>query len=265
MWCAGWLVGTGNASSAYSARQKIEQVDLSIYLWIHLSIYLYIDWFEERHAVRWVTGRDGGTHLALKRTAENRASRSLYEHIYLFIYILIDLKRERSRAGWLVGMGERIQRWSARQKIEQVDLSISLSIYAYIHLSIYMYWYEERNGTVPADKSWDVVSATRRSSGVAPRACVRVCWCRRIFTYTYVHTTYCRVMFKDLRVTWRRRRQIVVALQEEVGECGPKIGACKKKKKNSAFVVWMVCHEGFTQNKGYTDRHGDTHTVKLLA
>jgi len=33
----------------------------------------------------------------------------------------------------------------------------------------------------------------RRSSGVAQRACVRVyatrvCWCRRIFTYTYIHT-----------------------------------------------------------------------------
>jgi len=27
---------------------------------------------------------------------------------------------------------------------------------------------------LPADKPWDVVSATRRSSGVAPRACVRV-------------------------------------------------------------------------------------------
>jgi len=43
---------------------------------------------------------------------------------------------------------------------------------------------------LPADKPWDVVSATRRSSGVAPRACVRVyarvCWCRRIFTY--IHT-----------------------------------------------------------------------------
>ena len=39
---------------------------------------------------------------------------------------------------------------------------------------------------LPADKPWDVVSVTRRSSGVAPRACVRVCWCRRIFTY--IHT-----------------------------------------------------------------------------
>jgi len=41
---------------------------------------------------------------------------------------------------------------------------------------------------LPADKPWDVVSATRRSSGVAPRACVRVyarvCWCRRIFIHT---------------------------------------------------------------------------------
>ena len=27
---------------------------------------------------------------------------------------------------------------------------------------------------MPADKPWDVVSATRRSSGVMPRACVRV-------------------------------------------------------------------------------------------
>ena len=27
---------------------------------------------------------------------------------------------------------------------------------------------------LPADKPWDMVSATRRSSGVAPRACVRV-------------------------------------------------------------------------------------------
>ena len=27
---------------------------------------------------------------------------------------------------------------------------------------------------LPADKPWDVGSATRRSSGVAPRACVRV-------------------------------------------------------------------------------------------
>ena len=30
---------------------------------------------------------------------------------------------------------------------------------------------------LPADKPWGVVSATRRSSGVAPRACVRVYVC----------------------------------------------------------------------------------------
>jgi len=46
---------------------------------------------------------------------------------------------------------------------------------------------------LPADKPWDVVSATRRSSGVAPRACVRVyarvclCLCCRIFIFTYVY------------------------------------------------------------------------------
>jgi len=43
---------------------------------------------------------------------------------------------------------------------------------------------------IPA-KPWDVVSATRRSSGVVPRACVRV-YARvlvppNIFTYTYIH------------------------------------------------------------------------------
>jgi len=30
------------------------------------------------------------------------------------------------------------------------------------------------SSSMPADKPWDVVSVTRRSSGVAPRACVRV-------------------------------------------------------------------------------------------
>ena len=49
---------------------------------------------------------------------------------------------------------------------------------------------------LPADKPWDVVSATRQSSGVSQApglnrrgpmcACTRVCWCRRIFTY--IHT-----------------------------------------------------------------------------
>ena len=47
---------------------------------------------------------------------------------------------------------------------------------------------------LPADKPWDAVSVTRRSSGVAPRACVRVyarmCWCRRIFTYIHGHSHY---------------------------------------------------------------------------
>jgi len=45
---------------------------------------------------------------------------------------------------------------------------------------------------LPADKPWDVVSATRRSSGVAPRACVRV-YARvlvppNLYIYTYIHT-----------------------------------------------------------------------------
>ena len=45
---------------------------------------------------------------------------------------------------------------------------------------------------LPADKPWDVVSATRWSSGVAPRACVRV-YARvlvppNFYIYIYIHT-----------------------------------------------------------------------------
>jgi len=46
---------------------------------------------------------------------------------------------------------------------------------------------------LPADKPWDVVSVTRRSSGgVAPRACVRV-YARvlvppNLYIHTYIHT-----------------------------------------------------------------------------
>jgi len=45
---------------------------------------------------------------------------------------------------------------------------------------------------LPADKPWDVVSATRRSSGVAPRACVRV-YARvlvppNLYMHTNIHT-----------------------------------------------------------------------------
>jgi len=44
---------------------------------------------------------------------------------------------------------------------------------------------------LPADKPWDVVSVTRRSSGVAPRACVRV-YARvlvppNLYIHTYIH------------------------------------------------------------------------------
>jgi len=43
---------------------------------------------------------------------------------------------------------------------------------------------------LPADKPWDVVSVTRRSSGVAPRACVRV-YARVLVPpnlYIHIHT-----------------------------------------------------------------------------
>jgi len=42
--------------------------------------------------------------------------------------------------------------------------------------------------TLPADKPWDVVSVTRRSSGVAPRACVRVYARVLVPPDLYIHT-----------------------------------------------------------------------------
>jgi len=41
---------------------------------------------------------------------------------------------------------------------------------------------------LPADKPWDVVSAARRSSGVAPRACVRVYARVLVPPNLYIHT-----------------------------------------------------------------------------
>jgi len=41
---------------------------------------------------------------------------------------------------------------------------------------------------MPADKPWDVVSVTRRSSGVAPRACVRVYARALVPPNLYIHT-----------------------------------------------------------------------------
>jgi len=58
---------------------------------------------------------------------------------------------------------------------------------------------------LPADKPWDVVSVTRRSSGVAPRACVRV-YVRvlvppNLYIQYYIHThtyTYTYINKKSL-------------------------------------------------------------------
>jgi len=49
---------------------------------------------------------------------------------------------------------------------------------------------------LPADKPWDVVSVTRRSSGVAPRACVRVYARVLVPPNLYIHTYVdARVLF----------------------------------------------------------------------
>jgi len=65
-----------------------------------------------------------------------------------------------------------------------------------------------------------VVSATRRGSGVAPRACyvtlcvcacTRVCWCRQIFTYLH---TYAIAYALDLRTHARDGRRQIRTMQD---------------------------------------------------
>ena len=48
---------------------------------------------------------------------------------------------------------------------------------------------------LPADKPWNVVSATRRSSGVAPRACVRMYARVLVPPNLYIHAYICISMF----------------------------------------------------------------------
>jgi len=50
---------------------------------------------------------------------------------------------------------------------------------------------------LPADKPWDVVFVTRRSSGVAPRACVRVYARVLVPPNLYIHTY---IRYKSLRL-----------------------------------------------------------------
>jgi len=49
---------------------------------------------------------------------------------------------------------------------------------------------------LPADKPWDVVSVTRRSSGVAPRASVRVYARVLVSPNLYIHT-YTYIIHED--------------------------------------------------------------------
>ena len=59
------------------------------------------------------------------------------------------------------------------------------------------------NACLRTSRWMDVVSVTRRSSGVAPRACARVCRCRKIFTYIHTYaprsTTTCVYARADSR------------------------------------------------------------------
>jgi len=74
-------------------------------------------------------------------------------------------------------------------KAEHKKVISATTSYLLPYLYIYTYTYTL---TLPADKPWDVVSVTRRSSGVAPRACVRV-YARvlvplNLYIHIYIHT-----------------------------------------------------------------------------
>ena len=64
---------------------------------------------------------------------------------------------------------------------------------------------------LPADKSWDVVSVTRRSSGVAPRACVRVHARVLVPPTLYIQTSFerCKVFVGGVRLGCCSRRVCV--------------------------------------------------------
>ena len=77
---------------------------------------------------------------------------------------------------------------------------------------------------LPADKPWDVVFATRRSSGVSPRACVRVFWCRRILN-TYIIKDVDRVNLKMTKRSLGRSAILGKALRLSTASAGPRLAA----------------------------------------
>jgi len=76
---------------------------------------------------------------------------------------------------------------------------------------------------LPAEKPWDVVSVTRRSSGVAPRACVRV-YARvlvppDLYSLLYIHT------YMEHTHTLVRREGVYSLALSGAPVCGsPKLG-----------------------------------------
>ena len=64
---------------------------------------------------------------------------------------------------------------------------------------------------LPANKPWDVKSVTRRSSGVAPRACVRVHARVLVPPNLYIHT-YINTITRTLNPQVRRSSSLSLAL-----------------------------------------------------
>ena len=117
----------------------------------------------------------------------------IYTHIYLCIYIYIytciyiSKRRSSERRGVLGHVPFAL----TRDNPSSIDCygvtRCSLNCIAVLHVD---YALEFKH---PVDKPWDMVSATRRSSGVTPRACVRVYARVLVPPNLYIHTYIGRV------------------------------------------------------------------------
>jgi len=66
---------------------------------------------------------------------------------------------------------------------------------------------------LPADKPWDVVSVTRRSFGVAPRACVRVYARVPVPPNLYIHTYIRKATWKSKARSRAQRRLVACSMK----------------------------------------------------
>jgi len=91
---------------------------------------------------------------------------------------------------------------------------------------------------LPADKPWDVVSVTRRSSGVAPRACVRVYARVLVPPNLYIHT-YINVPGQLAQVSVVQTKK-----WSESGECGTGLMPFIVLSRDYPCTTWLMKQSG---------------------